>query len=411
MRVHRVDWYHHLPGHVKEIILRLQTAGKSAFVAGGAVRDLLLGAKPKDFDLVSDATPDEIAALFPKTLDVGKQFGIMVVVTDGGPVEVARFRADGAYADGRHPTGVTFSSPEEDAKRRDFTINALFYDAAAGQVIDYVDGLPDIDRRIIRCVGSPKARFEEDALRMMRAIRFQAQLDFALDPDIISAIRSLASRLALVSRERITQELERMFQSDQPQVGINGLVETGLWSQIFDVLEPTEEVLRWFEEIGPTYTAGFQKKAPTALYYGALSLWVPGLDPAQKLVLPKATKALFGELPDEISQLRAYPKLELADRKTALASPNFSIAWTLLTVQHETAQSWLARLPIERAEAEKSNRLNPAPLLGGKDLMDLGIPAGPQIKTLLGQVRREQLNEKISTREQALAVVEKLKSK
>jgi tRNA nucleotidyltransferase/poly(A) polymerase len=411
MRVHRVDWYHHLPAHVKEIILRLQTAGKSAFVAGGAVRDLLLGVEPKDFDLVSDATPEEIASLFPKTLDVGKQFGIMVVITEGGPVEVARFRSDGMYADGRHPTAVAFASPEEDAKRRDFTINALFYDSAAGEIIDYVDGLPDIERKIIRCVGDPKARFEEDALRMMRAIRFQAQLDFTLSPDIVSAIRSLAGRLSLVSRERITQELDRIFLSEQPLVGLAGLVETGLWPQVFDVLEPEDQILKRFGDLGPTYMAGFQAKVPVAAFYGALSIWIHGIDLPQKLVLPKETKALFQQLPDEISRLRGYPKLELADRKLALASPNFPIAWTLLTVEYDTAQGWLARLPIERAEAEKSRRLNPPPLLGGKDLIELGIPAGPEIKKLLALVRREQLNERISTREQALACLVKLRSK
>src|SRR6218665_1336476 len=155
MRSYDVEWYHHLPSHVKEILDRLQGAGRKAFVVGGAVRDLWLGRKPKDFDIVSEATPEEIEKLFPKTLDVGRAFGIMIVVTGDGPVEVARFRADGAYTDGRHPDEIRFSDPDEDAQRRDFTINGLFYDHATGKVLDYVGGVEDLKAKRIRAVGDP----------------------------------------------------------------------------------------------------------------------------------------------------------------------------------------------------------------------------------------------------------------
>lgn len=393
---------------MKEIILRLQGAGFRAFVAGGAVRDLLLAKQPKDFDLVSEASPEEIAALFPKTVDVGKQFGIMVVVTDAGPVELARFRTDGIYLDGRHPQGVTFATPEEDARRRDFTVNALFYDPAAGEVIDYVDGLADIDARLLRCVGEPKDRFEEDALRMLRAVRFQSQLDFALSSGIVSAIRAQANRISLVSRERISQELEKIFISEQPLVGLNGMVETGLWSRVFGVMEPEKEILERFGELRPIFIGGFHEEPSAALFYAAASVWLPNFEPEKSLVLSKETKALVRDLPDELSQLRAYPKLELADRKQTLASPNFPLAWAILTVTNETAMDWLARLPIERAEGIKSNRLNPSALLRGQDLLEIGVPAGPKVKSLLVEVRRQQLNEKIATREQALELVKNL---
>jgi poly(A) polymerase len=400
-----VDWYHQLPPHVKEIILRLQGAGRRAFVAGGAVRDLLLKRTPKDFDLVSEASPEEIAGLFPKTLDVGKQFGIMVVVTEAGPVEIARFRTDGAYTDGRHPTEVTFTNPEEDAKRRDFTMNALFYDPAAGEIIDYVDGLPDIEAHLIRCVGDPAARFQEDALRMLRAIRFQAQLDFTLSPGIVSAIRAQSGRLALVSKERITQEMDRIFGSGQPLLGLEGLKETGLWSHVFGTIEPEEKALNRFGELRPTYMAGFHAEAPVSLFYCAAAIWLKGIELEKSFVLSRETKAQAKGLSDELSRLRAYPKLELADRKAILSSPSFDLAWTLLTVENESAISWLARLPIEKSEAEKSGRLDPPALLRGNDLLELGIPAGPKIKVLLDTARRAQLNEKIATREQALALL------
>jgi len=184
-----VEWYHHLPSHVKEILGRLESNGHKAYVVGGSVRDLWLGTKPKDFDLVSDASPEQIEALFPKTLDVGRSFGIMIVVCPEGPVEIARFRTDGAYTDGRHPNEVTFTNPEEDARRRDFTINALFYELGTEKVIDYVGGVDDLRAQKIRTVGEARERFAEDSLRMLRAVRFCAQLpSFTLDPAVNAAI-------------------------------------------------------------------------------------------------------------------------------------------------------------------------------------------------------------------------------
>ena len=159
MRTFGVDWYHHLPPHVKGILGTLHGAGHEAYLVGGAVRDLWLGLGPKDFDLASSATPEEVEQLFTRTESVGRQFGIMIVIAEEGAVEVARFRADAEYKDGRHPEAITFSSPEEDAKRRDFTLNALFYDGAKKQVIDYVGGVEDIEARLIRCVGDPRKRF------------------------------------------------------------------------------------------------------------------------------------------------------------------------------------------------------------------------------------------------------------
>ena len=369
-------------------------------MVGGAVRDLYLGVEPKDFDLVSDATAEEVEQLFPKTLGVGRQFGIMVVVTPEGPVEVARFRSDGAYTDGRHPTEVQFASPEEDAKRRDFTVNALFYDTEAKQLIDYVGGLADLGAKVIRCVGEPAKRFDEDALRMLRAVRFEAQLGFSLDPAIVTAIQTQATRLALVSRERVTQELDRILLSARPALGLKGLVKTGLWTEVFGAPEAGD--LARFDTLGPRFRQYFSAEPPLSLFYGALQAWVPGFS-AEKFVLGKETKAVLRQLPEEISRLGRYDQLEMADRKLALASSAFPQAATLLEVGGLT-------LVGQRDTWATAGKLDPKPLLTGKDLMAAGFAAGPKIKELLDQVRRKQLNEEIASPEEALALVGSLKS-
>lgn len=386
---------------MKEILLRLQQAGRKAFVVGGAVRDLYLGLKPKDFDLVSEASPEEIEALFPKTIGVGRQFGIMVVVTEAGPVEIARFRTDGAYTDGRHPNEVEFTNPEEDAKRRDFTINALFYDPAAGQVIDYVDGKADLDARLIRCVGEPARRFEEDALRMLRAVRFLSQLpDFRIHADIVAAIQHQADRLALVSRERITQEMDKIFLSPKPSVGLEAIVQTNLWEPIFGTPSVSHEILRRFDHLEAIYFRSLHEHAPLRTYYAAVSQWFPGT----AFVLSKETKTVLASLPKLRASLLNFSQLEMADQKMALDHPSFNDAWAILSTENETPD-WVLRLPAQKQSWMQRGTLNPPALLRGEDLVALGIPAGPKIREFLERVRRAQLNEKISTREEALALV------
>lgn len=196
------------------VIRTLRAAGHAALFAGGCVRDTLLGRSPKDFDVATSARPDQVEALFPKTLAVGKSFGVIVVVGDGCDVEVATFRSDGGYVDGRHPESIRFSTPEEDASRRDFTINGLFAepdDAGEARVLDFVGGMDDLAAHRIRAIGNPVERFQEDALRMLRAIRFAGALDFDLDPATLEAIRREAERIRQVSAERIGVELVRMF--------------------------------------------------------------------------------------------------------------------------------------------------------------------------------------------------------
>jgi tRNA nucleotidyltransferase/poly(A) polymerase len=224
-----------------EAVRRLQNAGYTAYWAGGCVRDLLMGREPKDYDVATNAVPDRVAALFPGSVEVGKAFGVMRAPVGETYYEVATFRQDAGYADGRHPSAVTFSDPPTDAQRRDFTINALFFDPVAGVVLDYVNGRQDLAARIVRAVGNPDDRFREDRLRMLRAVRFAATLEFVLDPAARDAIRRTAAAIADVSTERIRDELTRML-LEAPRAGgaLMLLDEVGL----LDVILPEVAAMR-----------------------------------------------------------------------------------------------------------------------------------------------------------------------
>src|ERR1039457_6864889 len=198
-----------------EIVRHLQTAGFSAFWVGGCVRDFLLGRELGDYDIATSARPEQVEKLFKRTVAVGRKFGVMVVVENGRPFQVATFRAEADYRDGRHPEQVTFGDAEADAQRRDFTVNGLFYDPVAEKLHDWVGGEKDLRAKIIRTIGSPEERFAEDHLRLLRAVRFAAQLGFEIEPRTFAAIKSLAPKIKLISAERIRDELIKLFSADR----------------------------------------------------------------------------------------------------------------------------------------------------------------------------------------------------
>lgn len=403
-----MEWYHHLPSHVKEILDRLNGAGRKAFVVGGAVRDLWLGKAPKDFDLVSEAIPEEIEKLFPKTLDVGRSFGIMIVITEKGPVEVARFRADGAYTDSRHPDEIRFSNPDEDAQRRDFTINGLFYDAAHGKVLDYVGGVEDLKAKRIRAVGDPAKRIQEDALRMLRAIRFQAQLgDFELDPALMAAIQGQADRLSLVSKERITQEMKRIFECPCPSLGLLGLKESGLWEHVFHCAAPDGEILARFDELKRAFEQRFGP-AGISLPIAASAIWIPGLEPEDCFILERDVKAKVARIRGLMKSFPELSRITVAEKKEIGGAPGFEEAWSIFALT-ESAPGPLLDFLRWREGKEKSGTLKPTPLLRGADLLALGIPAGPEVKRLLEAVRIAQWNEQISSKDEAIQLVDELR--
>lgn len=216
----------------EKICQKLQAQGFEAYFAGGCVRDLLLQREPNDFDVATNAVPDKVEELFPKTVAVGKKFGVIVVVDGDIQVEVATFRKDGGYQDGRRPDSVEFCGAREDALRRDFTVNALFYDLRNRQVIDYVGGEKDLQSRLIRAVGNPEQRFEEDHLRILRAIRFVSQLGFSLDEKTYQAGQKLAAKVTTVSGERIQEELAKLLRGAFSENGLKILFESQVLGEL-----------------------------------------------------------------------------------------------------------------------------------------------------------------------------------
>src|SRR3984885_9840050 len=215
-----------------EIVARLRASGHQAYFVGGCVRDLLMGREPKDFDVATNALPDQVLALFEKTFSVGAHFGVVLVSTGEIVTEVATFRSDGAYSDGRHPDAVRFStSPQEDVKRRDFTINGMMLDPANDAVLDTVGGMQDLSAGLIRAIGDPGDRFTEDKLRMLRGVRFAARFAFALEPATAGAIQRLAPAVSQVSHERVRDELTRMLTEGHARRAFELLDATGLLVQ------------------------------------------------------------------------------------------------------------------------------------------------------------------------------------
>src|SRR5881409_2162571 len=197
----------------RKVAARLRDQGHIAYFAGGCVRDMVRGLIPKDYDIATDARPEGVQTLFPRTFAVGAHFGVIIVLENGFQFEVATFRSDDAYIDGRHPSAVHFSSPEEDAQRRDFTINGMFYDPVAEKVIDFVGGCADIDAKLVRAIGDPAQRFTEDRLRMLRAVRLATMLDYKIDKQTWDALLANAGSIDEISAERIRDELMRIFLS------------------------------------------------------------------------------------------------------------------------------------------------------------------------------------------------------
>src|SRR5436305_1888970 len=228
----------------RKVAARLREQGHTAYFAGGCVRDTVRGLAPKDYDIATDARPETVQAIFPRTYAVGAHFGVIIVLEDGFQFEVATFRSDDAYIDGRHPTAVHFSSPEADAKRRDFTINGMFYDPVTGEVIDLVGGQGDIAANLVRAIGDPAKRFAEDRLRMLRAVRFAAVLDYEIDKKTWDALPASAPSINQISAERIRDELVRIFLSSNRVRGWDLLDTSGLMRAILLELDAMKGVLQ-----------------------------------------------------------------------------------------------------------------------------------------------------------------------
>ncbi len=429
-----------------EVVRRLREAGFVALWAGGCVRDELLGLVPKDYDVASDARPEDVQRLFRRTVAVGESFGVVEVLGPrqaGKPlkVQVATFRSDLAYVDGRRPTGVVFSSPREDALRRDFTINGMFKDPLTDEIIDHVGGQDDLRALVLRAIGDPAQRFDEDKLRMLRAVRLATRFDLAIDPATADAVRRMAPQVAVVSAERIADELRKLLVDPRRARGMGLLFDLGLAAVVLPEVVPMkglpqgppgaptgdlwDHVLRVLELLGPEVsfplalaallhdvgkprTVGRTPDRYTFHYHEHVGRRLAG-EICQRLRLSNEERERVEWLVEKHQFLCDVKCMKTSKVKTALAHPGIR---ELLALHR--ADALASGRGVEHVEyCEQLLRewsaedLDPPPLLTGHDLTRMGLEPGPVYKRLLDAVREAQLDGTITTK-QALDMVVRL---
>jgi len=421
----------------------LTESGHTAYFAGGCVRDKLLGLSPKDYDIATSATPAEVLKLFPKSNEVGAHFGVVIAKHEGHHIEIATFRTDGSYCDGRRPDSVTFSTPEEDAHRRDFTINGLFENPETGEVIDHVNGLSDLKSRTLRAIGNPSDRFQEDALRLLRAVRFSTTLGFPIEPVTLAAIRENAHLLDKISPERIRDEFSKTINSRNRRRGLELLVDTSLIGHFLPEVLPMiacEQPPEWHPE-GDVYTHTcimlemLEPDAPLALCLATLlhDIAKPPtrtIDPDGRIRF-NGHDAMGAEMAETILSRLKYPNAVIRDtshmvsrhmqfmnvrqmRKSTLkrfmAEPTFPQEMELHRVDCASSNGFTDNYIFlnEKAGEFASEPLIPPPLVTGRDLISRGLEPGPRFREILEDIQTEQLENRLSTREEALGYLEGL---
>jgi poly(A) polymerase len=386
----------------EKVVAELAKAGHVALFVGGCVRDMLMKRVPKDFDVATSARPQDVLKLFRRTQKVGAKFGVVLVRIGAHPIEVATFRADGDYEDGRHPTEVRFTDDKEDAQRRDFTINGLFYDPASKTVIDHVGGQKDIEAGIIRAIGDPRLRFTEDHLRILRAIRFASRFDFRIEPKTWSAMVELAAQLKRISPERIRMELEMMLPPAGRARAFRDLCACGALTYLFP---EAQSVLADAKVIGSVLAelpdpSEFDLALATILH----RLTPKQADSAcQALRCSNQTRKTVTWLVARQDSLMKPRDVNLADLKLRMAHPAFGLLMALMRAKLKAANDSMSayRTITSRAAAIAEEDVAPPPLLSGDDLAKLGLPAGPLYKRILDEVYYEQLNETIRNKRDA----------
>ncbi len=420
-----------------DIVRRLQGAGFAAWWVGGCVRDLRLGREPQDYDIATSALPAQIEALFPRTVPVGKQFGVVVVVEDGRQFQVATFRAEADYQDGRHPEQVSFGDARADALRRDFTVNGLFFDPIRDALHDWVGGEADLRAKIIRTIGEAAARFAEDHLRLLRAVRFAAQLGFEIEPDTFAALQAHAGKIRTVSAERIREELVKLFRPPHAAHGLDLLRASGLLEQILPELAATvtceqspdfhpegtvfnhlrrmlarmpagaHESLPWavlLHDVAKPLTAARDQATGSIHFYGHERI---GDDMTrailERLRFPrKQTEDIAGCVRRHM-QFKDAPQMRKATLRRLLLRPTFPLELELHRLDCLGSHGRLDVYDFLVAQAEQLARqpaLRP-PLLTGHDLIALGLEPGPALGALLRELRERQLQDELTTPAQA----------
>jgi poly(A) polymerase len=428
---------HELRERATGIVQRLQGAGFTAFWVGGCVRDFLLGREPGDYDIVTAALPEQVERLFPHTVPVGRKFGIIVVVEGEHQFQVATFRAEADYRDGRHPEQVTFGDARADALRRDFTVNGLFYDPVRGQLHDWVGGDADLKGKVIRTIGSPEERFNEDHLRLLRAVRLAAQLDFQIEPATLAAVRAQTAKIQGISAERIRDELLKLFRPPYAARGLELLRETGLLEQVLPEIAVTvtcqqspdfhpegsvfnhlvlmlkklppdaDPLLPWavlFHDVAKPVTASSDPVTGSIHFYGHERVGAEMTkDILERLRFPRKQNDEVVEAVRHHMQFKDALEMRKATLRRMLMRPTFPLELQLHRLDCLGSHGRLDAYDylVEQAkELEKKPEIRP-PLLTGDDLMEIGMNPGPAMGALLEEIREKQLQDELKTAEEA----------
>jgi poly(A) polymerase len=426
----------------REVAARLHQSGHIAYFAGGCVRDTVRGLTPKDYDIVTDARPETVQRLFPQTVAVGAHFGVIIVLENGFQFEVATFRSDDAYIDGRHPSTVHFSSPKEDAQRRDFTINGMFYDPVAEEVIDFVGGHADIDAKLVRAIGDPAQRFAEDRLRMLRAVRFATALNYEIDKTTWDALVTNAPSINQISAERIRDELVRIFLSPNRVRGWDLLDSSGLMRAILPELEAMKGVLQpeQFHPEGDVFvhTRLMLQLLPetvsvplvfAVLFHDVAKPVTATVDQTGRIrfnahdrIGAEMTEAIMrrlrfsgAEIDATVEMVRQHmvfkdaPNMRVAKLKRFMSRPTFDEELELHRVDCESSHRMLDNYEflLRKREEFANEPIIPPPLVRGDDLIALGLEPGPKFGEILEAVETRQLEGMLCSTEEALEWVKR----
>jgi putative nucleotidyltransferase with HDIG domain len=421
------------------IVARLRDAGFESYLAGGCVRDRLLGRPAADYDIATAAHPEDVASLFPRTVDVGAAFGVTRVLADDGEYEVAAFRTEGPYLDGRHPSSVGYAGPREDALRRDFTINGLFADPQSGTVLDFVGGQADLAAHVVRAIGDPDARFAEDRLRMLRAVRFAAELGFTIAPETQDAIRRRAETVRTVSAERVRDELVRMLTGPDAEGALGLLRDAGLLAVVLpevadeigvpqpaefhpegDVFEHTRRTVAALRARTPVLAMAallHDTGKPSTLEYAPDRIRFSrhdevGAEIAQRVMerlrFPRRETERVTALVARHMVFKDVPQMREAKRRRLFGDEIFPELLELHRADVWASHGDLALYEWARAEAARIEAA-PAPppkLVSGDDVLSRGVPPGPRVRAILEEVEDARLEGRVRTREQALALLD-----
>lgn len=425
------------------VVQTLREAGHEAYFAGGCVRDQLLGREAHDFDIATAATPDEVQRLFPRTTGLeGKCFGVVRVLQGEATFEVATFRQDLPYVDGRRPTGVRFVTAQEDAQRRDFTVNGLFFDPLKNEVIDYVGGRADLTARVLRAIGSAADRFHEDKLRLLRAVRFATKLNFTIEPQTWAAMQELAPEIVVIAPERVREELDKIWTGPAPARGLDLLDESGLLAGVLPEISAMHGVEQppQFHPEGDVFRhtrlmLSQLQHAPLELALSVLFHDV-GKPPTQmtdetgrirfnehETVGARMTERIMSDLRysnemiDQVRQCVAMhmqfkdaPKMKLSTLKRMMARPTFPTEMDLHRIDCVGSHGDLSIYEFlqQKIHEMPADVVQPPRLLSGHDLKKLGLEEGRRVGVILEAVREAQLDGQIDTTDQALELARQL---